>query len=135
MVEIKWTPLSEVKPGNTYFAYAGYAERNSVWSYFPFLLRSRKIQGQLETAEGLIGFTARLDLFSKKVVQLAVFEDEAALKQFAHSGQHAMCMEQTKSSMKWLKQATWAIAGSEIPPKIADAISRIENGEGREVKY
>ena len=130
MVEIKWTPLSEVKPENTYFAYAGYAERTSAWSYFSFLLRSRKIQRQLETAKGLIGFTARLEFFNKKVVQLAVFEDEAALKQFAHSGQHALCMGQTKSSMKWLKQATWNIVGSDIPPKISEAISRA-SGERR----
>ena len=131
MVEIKWTPLSEAKLENTYVAYAGYAERKNAWSYFPFLLRSRKIQNQLETSKGLIGFTARLEFFSKKVVQLAVFEDETALKQFAHSGQHAICMGQTKATMKWLKQATWAIAGSEIPPKMADAINRIENGDGR----
>ena len=130
MVEIKWTSLSEFKPENTYFAYAGYAERRTIRSFFSFLLRSRKIQSQLKTAKGLIGFTARLELFSKKVVQLAVFEDEAALKQFAHSGQHAACMGQTKSSMKWLKQTTWNIAGSDIPPKIVEAINRA-NGERR----
>ncbi len=124
MVEIKWTPLSEFKPENTYVAYAGYAERKNARSYFSFLLRSRKIQSQLETTKGLIGFTAKLELFSKKVIQLAVFEDEAALKQFAHKGQHALCMGQTKSSMRWLKQATWRIAGSEIPPKITEVISR-----------
>ncbi len=132
MVEIKWTPLSEFKPERTYIAYAGYAERKSVMSYFGFLLRSRKIQTQLETSKGLIGFTARLELFSKKVIQLAVFEDQASLKQFAHAGQHALCMSQTKSTMKWLKQATWNVAGSDIPPKIDEAISRT-SGEG-EVK-
>jgi hypothetical protein len=130
MVEIKWTPLSEPQHENTYLAYAGYAERKSAWSYIPFLLRSRKIQKQLQTAKGLIGFTARLEFLSKKVVQLAVFNDEAALKQFAHSGQHALCMGQTKSSMKWLKQATWNIAGSEIPPKISEAIKRTSS-QGR----
>lgn len=127
MVEIKWTPISEFKPENTYFAYAGYAERTNSRSYFGFLLRSRKIQSQLETAKGLIGFTAKLEFFSKKVIQLAVFENEAALKQFAHTGQHALCMGQTKSSMKWLKQATWNIAGTDIPPKLAEAVSRASN--------
>ncbi len=124
MVEIKWTPISEFKPENTYIAYAGYAERKSAMSYFGFLLRARKVQKQLETSKGLIGFTARLELFSKKVIQLAVFEDQAALKQFAHSGQHALCISQTKSTMKWLKQTTWNISGSAIPPKIDEAISR-----------
>ena len=130
MVEIKWTPLSESKHENTYLAYAGYAERKSAWSYIPLLSRSCKIQNQLQTTEGLIGFIARLEFLSKKAIQLAVFKDEASLKQFAHSGQHAVCMGQTKSSMKWLKQPTWNITGSDIPPKISDAIRRT-SGQGR----
>ncbi len=131
MVEIKWTPLSDAKPDSTYLAYAGYAERKSAWSYLPFLMRARKIQTQLENAKGLIGFTAQLEFLSKKVIQLAVFEDKTALMQFAHSGQHAFCMEQTKSTMKWLKQATWSIQGSELPPKLSDAVNRTEKAEGR----
>ena len=131
MVEIKWTALSEAKPENTYFAYAGYAERKSAWTYFPYLLRARKIQNQLETTKGLVGFTAKLEFLSKKVIQLAVFEDESVLRQFAHSGQHALCMAQTKSSLKWLKHATWNIPGSEIPPAIEDAINWSQEVERR----
>jgi hypothetical protein len=127
MVEIAWTSFSEVNPGSNYLAYAGYSERKSAWSYFSYLMRARKVQKQLNTAKGLVGFTARLEFFSRKVVQLAVFEDERALKAFAHTGQHALCMETTKSSMKWLKKATWSIPGSEVPPKLDDAINRIQS--------
>jgi hypothetical protein len=127
VVEIKWALNSEVDLKRDYLVYAGYAERKTSWSYFSYLMKARKVQNQLKKAKGFIGFTARLEFFTKKVVQLAVFEDTAALKEFAHAGHHAHCMETTKSSMKWLKQATWNIAGSAIPPKIDDAISRIQS--------
>jgi hypothetical protein len=127
VVEIKWALNSEVDLKRDYLVYAGYAERKSLWSYFSYLMKARKVKNQLKETKGLIGFTARLEFLTKKVVQLAVFEDTAALKEFAHSGQHAHCMETTKSSMKWLKQATWNIAGSAIPPKMDDAINKIQS--------
>lgn len=131
MVEIKWTAISEVNPKSDYFAYAGYAVRKSAWSYFSYLMKARRVQKQLNQAKGLIGFTAKLGFFNRQVIQLAVFENENALKAFSHSGQHALCMETTKPSLKWLKNATWNILGSDIPPKIDDAIKRIGNVERR----
>jgi hypothetical protein len=127
VVVVKWESFSQVNPERIYLAYAGYAERKSVWSYFSYLMRARKVQKQLNSSKGLIGFTAKLEFLSKKVVQLAVFEDETALKAFAQTGQHALCMKTTKSSMKWLKQAKWSISGSDVPPKINDAVNRIQS--------
>jgi hypothetical protein len=127
VVEIKWKSLSEIDLKGDYLVYAGYAERKSPWSYFSYLMKARKVENQLKKTKGFIGFTARLEFFTKKVVQLAVFENSSALKEFAHTGQHALCMETTKSSMKWLKQATWNISGSAIPPRIDDAINRTQN--------
>ena len=86
MVRIKWTPISEADPKSSYFAYAGYAERKSVWSYFSYLMKARKVQNQLNQAKGLIGFTAQLGFLNRQVVQLAVFENENALREFAHTG-------------------------------------------------
>jgi hypothetical protein len=127
MVTLAWETINQFDPSKTYLAYAGYAERKSPWSYFNYLMRARKVQKQLNTSKGLIGFTAKLEFFSKKVVQLAVFEDAAALKEFANTGQHALCAKQTKESMNWLKNATWSISGAEMPPKLEDAISRAQN--------
>ena len=90
-------------------------------------MKFRKVQKQLNTAKGLVGYTASCEFLSKKATQLAVFDDEKTLKDFAHSGQHALCSEQAKASMNWLKNATWKILGSELPPKLGDAISRIQS--------
>jgi hypothetical protein len=127
MVEMAWASFMEVDPAKSYLAYVGLAERKSVWSYFPMLMRSRKVAKQLTTTNGLVGFTARGEFFSKKIIQLAVFTDEAALKEFAHSGQHSDCAEKTKSSLKFLKNTTWSILGSDLPPKIDESVKRLQN--------
>lgn len=126
MVKVKWTSFSEVDPKRDYLAFIEMGERNSAWSYFSFLMRARKLQKQLKTAKGLIGVCGRLEFLSKKVVMVAVFEDEKTLMEFAHAGQHALCMEQTKSKVR-MKYDRWSISGSDVPPKLDDAINRIQS--------
>jgi len=127
MVTAAWKSFIEADPSKTYVAYAAYLERKSPWSYLDYLRRANKIQKQLNTTEGIVGFTARLEFFSKKVAQLAVFSDEKTLNDFAHSGQHASCSQQTKETINWMKNTTWNISGSELPLKIEDAINKIQS--------
>ena len=128
MVEVKWESFSEVDPKREYLAFSEMGERKSAWSYFGWLMRARKVAEQLKTAKGVIGFTARLDFWSKKVIMVAVFEDETTLMDFAHAGQHAQCMEKAKPAVKGaMKYAKWSISGSAVPPTIEDAINRIQS--------
>ena len=91
-------------------------------------MRARKVAQQLQTAKGVIGIRGRLGFLNRKVVMVAVFEDENSLFEFAHSGQHANCMEVTAKDIKGkMKTAKWGISGSELPPRLDDAISRAEN--------
>ena len=127
MVTISWTPLAEVNPQSEYLVFAGITERKSVWTFFSYLMRARKVQGQLNTTKGLIGYTARMEFLGKKLVNLTVWENESALAEFAHKGQHAECMEKAKAGLKPTQYVRWQISGSELPPKIEDAISRLQN--------
>jgi hypothetical protein len=126
MVEIAWEQFMSVEADKNYFAYVGYAERKSVWSFFSMLMRSQKVAKQLKTTKGLVGFTARAGLFNKQVIQLAVFTDKESLEAFAHSGQHADCASNTKSSLKFLNNTTWSIMGSDVPPKIDNEVKRVQ---------
>jgi hypothetical protein len=128
MPEIKWTSLSEGNPKSEYLAFAEMGERKSVWSFFSFLMRARKVQAQLKTAKGLIGYTAKLGFANREIVMVAVFENQNALDEFAHTGQHANCMSITKDDLKGgMKYAKWNISGADLPPKLEDAINRIKN--------
>ena len=127
MPTVKWTTFTEVNPEREYYAFANVGERKSVWSYFSLLMNARKVAKQLEATKGAIGVTGRLGFLNKEVAIVGVFENEAVLNEFAHSGQHASCMEKTKSMVKVMNKASWSILGSNLPPTVEDAISRTKN--------
>ena len=127
MPKVEWESFSKFDPEKDYLAVIEMGERKSVWFYFSFLFRARKIGKQLKKAKGTIGLTGRLGFLNKEVVLVAVFENDIALTEFAYSGQHAKCMVESKDSVKGgFKSAKWSIAGSDIPPKLDDAINRIK---------
>ena len=125
MVVTTWES-SKVDPKREYVVYAVCGERSSTWSYFSMLMPALNVAQELKTTKGAIAFAARMEFFSKKIARVAVFEDEKTLMEFAHSGQHAKCMEQFKAVLK-TQSAEWRITGSEIPLNIDDAINRIQN--------
>jgi hypothetical protein len=51
-----------------------------------FFMQARKIQAQLKTTKGLIGYSLRMDIFGKKGGVLSVWEDTSTLDEFAHAG-------------------------------------------------
>jgi len=126
MVEISWTPLSKIDPQQQYLVFAGVGERKSAWTFFSYLMRARKVAKQLETSKGLVGYTARMGFLNKELVNLTVWENEEALKVFAHEGQHADCMDKTKAGLKPTQYVRWTVLGSELPPKIEEAINRVQ---------
>jgi hypothetical protein len=127
MPKVKWTTFTEVNPEREYFAFANVGERKSVWSYFSLLMGARKVAKQLEATKGAIGVTGRLGFLNKEVAIVGVFESEDVLNEFAHSGQHASCMEKTKSMVKVMNTANWTVLGSNLPPTVEDAINRTKN--------
>jgi hypothetical protein len=124
MPEVKWTTFSEINPDREYFAFANVGERKSIWFYFSVIMGARKVAKQLEATKGVIGVTGRLAFLNKKLAIVGVFESEDIVNEFAHSGQHANCMEKTKSMVKVMKTVKWTVLGSNLPPSIDDAISR-----------
>ena len=128
MVEQKWTQFGQVDSARQYLAFAENGERKSVLAFFKFMNRARKMQKQMASAKGFIGFRGKLGFLGKDVLMVAVFEDEATLNEFAHTGQHAACLAETKSDLKdGMKYAKWTITGSNVPPTLDDALNRIKN--------
>lgn len=117
-------PFQKINPDSEYFAVANVGELKSSWPYFSLLMGAQKVTKQLEETKGAIGITGRLGFLNKKLVVVGVFENEDALNEFAHSGQHANCMKKTKNKLKEIKCVKWNILGSNLPPTIEDATSR-----------
>jgi hypothetical protein len=124
MVEIKWKFLKEAVPETKYLILAGFTNRRSLWTYLPYLNRSRKVGNQLNQATGLIGYTARMGFLSKELVNVTVWENESDLKKFTHEGAHLDCMEKTRKGLTPTEYVRWTVKGSQLPPTIDDACRR-----------
>ena len=124
MVEIKWKFLKEAIPQTEYLVLAGFTKRKSLWTYLPYLNRSRKVGHQLNRATGLIGYTARMGFFSKELINVTVWENEDDLKKFTHEGAHLDCMEKTKKGLTPTEYVRWNASGSQLPPTIDEANRR-----------
>jgi hypothetical protein len=127
MVTIAWTSLKEADPNTQYLVFAGLGERKSAWTYLSYLMRARKVEQQLRTTKGLLGYTARLTFAGREIVNVTVWDNEAALEEFAHHGQHVDCMANSKAGLKPTTYVRWSIAGSQLPPTIEEAYLRGKN--------
>jgi hypothetical protein len=113
--------MGEIMSVGIIVVYTAIGEFNSRWSYFSMMMDSLIIFNQFKKARGAIAFTGRMEFFSKKSDAIAVFEDEKSLEEFAHTGQHAKCMEKSKTIAR-LKRTKWSISGSALPLKLDGAI-------------
>jgi hypothetical protein len=57
-----------------------------------FLLQTVRIQRQLRTSRGLIGYSLRAQLAGKRFWTLSAWEDETTLQEFVHAPPHADIM-------------------------------------------
>jgi hypothetical protein len=127
MVKIDWKPFKEINPELEYTAFSQIGELKSSLSLFSWFRRGKRVQEQLKTTKGFIGYTMEFGFWSKKGVIVGVFDDDNSLMDFAHSGQHAMCMQISKADVKGKMNCyRWKIRGSEIPPKIDEVLAKFQ---------
>ncbi len=128
MVKIEWTPCREVDPQREYTAFSQIGEVKSSLSLFSWFTRGKKVQEQLKTTKGFIGYTMDFGFWSKKGIIVGVFEDDKSLMDFAHSGQHANCMQTSKADVKGKMNCyRWKIKGADIPPKMEEVLAKFQS--------
>ena len=127
MVKIEWTPVKEIDPKHEYTAFSQIGELKNSFSLLSWGRRGKKVQEQLKTTKGFVGYTMEFGFWNKKGVIVGIFEDEPSLMAFAHSGQHANCMAVSKADVKGKMNCyRWKVMGSEVPPKIPDVLAKFQ---------
>ena len=127
LAEVAWRSLMEFDRHREYLALATYLPRKSWWAILSFIRQTRAIQGQLESSNGLVGYSLRAQLLGKKAWTLSVWKDEAALAEFVRKAPHADTMKGLRSQLTDARRfVRWKVAGSDVPPKWDDALRRIE---------
>jgi hypothetical protein len=76
MAEFPWQSHSRAAPERDYLALLSYLPLNSGWSIPRLLLYNARIRRQLRTSAGLVGYSLRARLSTKRFWTLSVWEDE-----------------------------------------------------------
>jgi heme-degrading monooxygenase HmoA len=115
-----------------YLALATYLPRKSYWAILSFFRQTRAIQSQLESSDGLVGYSLRAQLLGKKSWTLSVWKDEAALTEFVRKAPHKDTMKGLRPQLTDARRfVRWKVAGSGVPPGWGEALRRIdEEGSG-----
>jgi hypothetical protein len=122
VVEVKWKAFAEPVREKEYVMLISLLPLKHYWNLPSFFRHTGAIQNQLSESNGLIGYSLRLSLVSKKGWTLSVWEDERSLAEFVRKTPHAATMEKLRRSMKQTKFVTQTILGSNVPPNWDEAL-------------
>ncbi len=124
MTETPWRSYSCAAPERDYVALVSYLPLNSAWSLPRLVVYSARIQRQLRTSSGLIGYSLRARLAAKQFWTLSVWENEAALQAFVAAPPHVAAMKKMAPYMGATRFVRWNAKGAELPLRWDDALSR-----------
>lgn len=89
-----------------------------------FVAHTLRIQTQLRSTSGVIGYSLLARLFLKKFWTLSVWEDEAALRAFVTQAPHFTAMGDLQGKVMKARFVRWRIHGFEYPPEWSEALGR-----------
>lgn len=128
MPTLPWRSFAEVDAGREYHVLASRLPLKSYWAVPRFLRLTLAVQGQLKQSPGLIGYSLAAQLPSKTFLTLSVWQDAAALKEFARAQPHQDVMSRLRTSMGATTLVTWQATGSAVPPSWDEAKQRLDQG-------
>jgi hypothetical protein len=124
MTETPWQSYSRAAPERDYVALLSYLPLNSAWSLPRLALYSTRIQRQLRTTSGLIGYSLKARLAAKQFWTLSVWEDETSLQAFVAAPPHVAVMKGMAPYMGATRFVRWNAKGSDLPLRWDDALGR-----------
>ncbi len=127
----KWKSFIHAQENREYLALLSYLPLKRYSAIPKFLKYVSKIDQQLQTANGLIGYSLQAQPLLRKFWTLSVWEDSDALMAFVRSIPHGDVMKLLASDMDQTNFAQWKIQGSAIPPDWIGAKERMFPGSSR----
>jgi quinol monooxygenase YgiN len=127
VTESPWRSYSRAAPERDYVALLSYLPLNSAWHLPRLVLYSTRIQRQLRTSSGLIGYSLRARITAKQFWTLSVWGDAAALQAFVAAPPHLAVMKALAPYMGATRFVRWNVKGSELPLRWDDALRRDQN--------
>ena len=124
MATTPWKSYSTTEPNREYTALLSYLPLKRAWRLPWLMLQSIRIQRQLRTSGGLIGYSLRAQLVVKRFWTLSAWEDEAAMQRFVRAQPHIEIMTALAPHMGKTSFVRWKVMGSELPLDWDEALKR-----------
>lgn len=125
MPELPWKSVAQPVPDREYAAILTYLPLKSFSTLPQFFYYTGRIQSQLKSAPGLIGYSLVAHVFAKRFWTLSVWEDEAALEHFVRQQPHRQAMLSLRSHMGDSAFTRWKLNGVAVPPSWRAAMEQL----------
>jgi quinol monooxygenase YgiN len=119
-----WKMLREPEPSREYVLLLTYLPMRRPTRLPRFLGYVRKIQKQLELADGLVGYSLLAKPLSSNYWTLSAWEDDAALRRFVGERPHREAMRELPRYLSGFRTIRWTAAGQTLPPSWGEALAR-----------
>lgn len=124
MIETSWQFFSSASPDQDYVALLAYLPLASARHLARLIMYSVRIQRQLSTSPGLIGYSLAARLAAKEFWTLSAWENETALQAFVAAPPHLTAMAAMAPYMGQTRFVRWSVKGAELPPRWNEALKR-----------
>ena len=123
-MDIPWRMLRPVEKDREYLALLSFLPLNR-YSKIPLFMRfSMGIHRQLKGTAGVIGYSLRAKLFTRRFWTLSVWDSDKALMEFVAEVPHGEAMQKIAPYMDKTNFWRWKLPSAEIPPRWDDAMRR-----------
>lgn len=120
-----WKTMQPMQPDRDYLVFASSIPPRSHASTRALFAGAGAVRKQLAKADGIIGFSLLARPLRKQYATLSVWENEAALKDFAASEPHAQLMVDLGPDMAPTIFVRWKVNGGDARPTWSDALARL----------
>jgi quinol monooxygenase YgiN len=119
MAELPWKSFRQAVPEREYVAMLTYLPLRSLWNVPQFFYYTGRIQSQLKSAPGLIGYSLLAHVREKRFWTLSVWENDAALERFVGQQPHRQAMLGLRRAMGRHCVCALETQGRGGPPQLA----------------
>jgi hypothetical protein len=127
-MDTPWKMLTAPEKDREYLALLSYLPLKSYSKIPAFLRFTFGIQRQLAATHGVIGYSLRARIFSRRFWTLSAWENSAALMDFVAKAPHSVGMKALVPFMAKTNFVRWKVLGSDVPLKWDESIQRMPQG-------
>ena len=119
-----WVTFRRPDPEGEYIALLSELPLKRFRDLGEFLLYTWQVQNQLRSVPGLVGYSLKARVLTKRFWTLSVWEAEADLRQFVGQVPHSRVMTALGNKMEQTHFLRWSIRGSQYHPSWQEAFER-----------